>query len=759
MKNKTASRFFPPEMKPLQRPTPCKNKADWNRVLQGVLRDYQKFLRKGERNRISALDINGAMGKRRADVILSSVEDVCRRYEEMQSSMPYENSIGNDWIWLNLPFDTYSHVEADNYLLFAASIWILDRITDWDDQRRALYSLLLRDDRELDDYAWPGVWDCQHDEFLIASVMHLLYERNSNSGAPEFTPEGYRKVLTNSAAAQGGTDPESAGRARYEALLSLLPQEDIQKAVSRFKTLFWAWTDRYYHCTLPLQEAIRQEEAKMDALIAQYNEGRQRFISYAEAVEREFRQAKAGKKAGAKTGSPIVKPPAPSLLENQAPSLTKLSGLSGASTVLSHSMLPTLSPAEQKAAAAAKELDALVDSINEQGDAVAEAQHRLQKFQYTMVRFGRPTHNHLELDFGAEIADRMYDIEIGDPYELCFALLYLIESGDDLPWLYGPGVGLMREVADSLPWTLDPFEEDCDDIWYPDGGYVPESHKPSAIADWDERKYLYNKGRDDDDPRSLAQIVYELTGCLMPRDMHRYDVTQKELSRYGIRGKDAIGLLYSMLALTNARHQNKASNLDAEMQDWIDNGLDTSEDRPVSMNYDELHALSEKRKDEIKTLRAALHEAERSAHSAQKELERLQSEAAAEHRELADLRELLFLQEQPAEETEVAQENGLFPYEVQKDTLIFGGHATWAKAIRPLLTGNIRFLDKDKSFDSAIIRHAEVIWIQTNALSHAQFYGIIDAVRQFKKPVRYFTYASAVKCAMQLAESDQHTDK
>ena len=72
-----------------------------------------------------------------------------------------------------------------------------------------------------------------------------------------------------------------------------------------------------------------------------------------------------------------------------------------------------------------------------------------------------------------------------------------------------------------------------------------------------------------------------------------------------------------------------------------------------------------------------------------------------------------------------------------------------------MLTGNIRFLDKDKGFDSAIIRRADVVWIQANALSHSRYYAIIDAVRQFKKPVRYFSYASAVKCARQLREADR----
>ena len=71
-----------------------------------------------------------------------------------------------------------------------------------------------------------------------------------------------------------------------------------------------------------------------------------------------------------------------------------------------------------------------------------------------------------------------------------------------------------------------------------------------------------------------------------------------------------------------------------------------------------------------------------------------------------------------------------------------------------MLTGNVRFIDKDLIFDTGIIRHADIIWIQTNALSHSQYGRITDTARIFKKPIRYFTNASATICAEQLMEED-----
>ena len=137
------------------------------------------------------------------------------------------------------------------------------------------------------------------------------------------------------------------------------------------------------------------------------------------------------------------------------------------------------------------------------------------------------------------------------------------------------------------------------------------------------------------------------------------------------------------------------------------------------------------------------------------ELETHLRESELEHRELADLRELVFNRD-IVEEEEIIEEN-LFPYTVQRDTIIFGGHESWVKAIKPMLQGNIRYVGKELVFDTGMIRKADVLWIQANAMSHKMYYRIIDAARMQKKTVRYFTYASAVKCAMQIIDTDKES--
>ena len=69
--------------------------------------------------------------------------------------------------------------------------------------------------------------------------------------------------------------------------------------------------------------------------------------------------------------------------------------------------------------------------------------------------------------------------------------------------------------------------------------------------------------------------------------------------------------------------------------------------------------------------------------------------------------------------------------------------------------GHLRFIDRDLVFDAHVIRNADIIWIQPNAISHSQYYRIVDAARQYRKPIRYFTYASAAKGAEQVTEADK----
>lgn len=96
-----------------------------------------------------------------------------------------------------------------------------------------------------------------------------------------------------------------------------------------------------------------------------------------------------------------------------------------------------------------------------------------------------------------------------------------------------------------------------------------------------------------------------------------------------------------------------------------------------------------------------------------------------------------------------------YPYTVQKSTVVFGGHDTWVKALKPLLKGDIKFIPREMKIDVSLVRYVDVIWVQTNAIPHRSYYSIVNTARKYGKPIRYFTNASAGKAAEQIVENDK----
>lgn len=237
----------------------------------------------------------------------------------------------------------------------------------------------------------------------------------------------------------------------------------------------------------------------------------------------------------------------------------------------------------------------------------------------------------------------------------------------------------------------------------------------------------------------------------MPRDLHRYDAMLKDLGKYGIKQNKAIATLYCMLALSNARRRVNPNNLEADYMRVI------SHEEPVAgttpADWADQKAALEK---QIQQLRSALHTAEKSAEDCKRKLEQQQKQAEAEHRELADLREIVFNQEDDtSSDGEVTIDSKIYPYTVQKSTVVFGGHETWVKALKPLLKGDIKFIAREMKIDVSLVRYADVIWIQSNAIPHRSYYSIVNTARKLGKPIRYFTNASAAKCAEQIVENDK----
>ena len=177
------------------------------------------------------------------------------------------------------------------------------------------------------------------------------------------------------------------------------------------------------------------------------------------------------------------------------------------------------------------------------------------------------------------------------------------------------------------------------------------------------------------------------------------------------------------------------------------------EDSSTTVDVDVLQSQLQKLREQNKKLTDEAHEQERRARKAEQALATEREKSKADRQELASLREVVFTQDNSSSEERA---NIRLPYEVKSHIVIYGGHDTWRTPMKEFLTGDIRFMDREQSIlDENVMRNADVVWIQPNAISHSKYYKIIGQIRKHDIPVKYFLYASARKCAEQVVLSEQ----
>ena len=365
-----------------------------------------------------------------------------------------------------------------------------------------------------------------------------------------------------------------------------------------------------------------------------------------------------------------------------------------------------------------------------------------------------------------KITDIVKGFTVDDPYAICFGLYYLIEYGDDDPWLLTPGACLIQATTWKLPWTYD--------ILCPEEDYVENDGPiPYTVNNWttqaapEETLDFFNKRHKG---KNYAQIIYDLTGCIPPIGKHPFEKDRLRLIEEGMDKECARRIIdyaellflreyqveprrYSFVTdefLTGFEQQSIKEANRRQSREKIETGDEESEEE--SSPEEQYKKALEKADKEIKGLRDMLHAERRDASKEYAKLEQELKVLRMEHRELADLRELVFNRENEVDEK--ARQKIDYPYTVRKNTVVFGGHDSFLRAIKPMLN-NVKFMELEQyGFDPNIVRNADVVWVQTNCISHSQYKNIVKIVRTAGVQLRYFGYASAEKCAEQLVLED-----
>ena len=280
---------------------------------------------------------------------------------------------------------------------------------------------------------------------------------------------------------------------------------------------------------------------------------------------------------------------------------------------------------------------------------------------------------------------------------------------------------------------------------------------------------------------SESQLFYIATGNLLPRDRIPSGRLSDWFQSQGLPPERAQALAYaahifSRLDDARARDEIKISRDMAGQARNQEQEQNQQQNQPRNQKQEQNQARNQKRNQDgaqdanpaadsdgannnnagrelsrqLKEARQAVYEANQNVRQLQERLKQEETRSARDRMELNGLRETIFrMKSGEVPENRPADENIEFPWQCKRRILIFGGHDTWSKSIRPLLPG-ARFFDRESLPDLNAIKGADVVWIQANALSHKFYYRIIDAARKENIPVQYFGFASARKCAEQL---------
>lgn len=343
--------------------------------------------------------------------------------------------------------------------------------------------------------------------------------------------------------------------------------------------------------------------------------------------------------------------------------------------------------------------------------------------EYLVKHFGQ---------LGAEIAEAF---QVKDPFETCAAYLLLSYKNDDIINITSVSAAVLYNAVSKLPWAVKSNLTEKTET------YKPDYSLKYPVVDLDNPDQVFNGYE------NFPQLLFNSTGWLYPRHTQQVTIDYERVIKLGLPEIT----LHEIACLSTVLMNREIIQPDRYLAQIIDTKTEEPSDQESCDRYDstELDCLRK----EIALLRSSLHDAERRARQAEQVVSKTKEQSANELKELYDLREALFQLRHDKAEPDEENNDINFPYETPSKICVFGGHDTWLKSIKPLLP-NTRFISREVQPNPDIIKNADIIWLQSNSMSHSYYYKVIDTARANNIPCRYFRFASAQKCAEQLATND-----
>ena len=663
-------------------------------------KEYGEYLRWAHR-RVSwpaqtreGFDLDPLRLERRTTAAVQLYED----FREILRETAPELECRADEVWLKLCLGAIIGMDGIDFscnILLGASIWILDCLAKCGRFEEAC-KLFPIEPITYDDIPCPEVHDMRHADQAILGVLWIIMHRNDDCAGLSVTGTyALARTMMDDFTAKNLHHQDVPSRKRFMHLLDLLPKEEIETATNAY------------------QRQYRDVMKRMITSYAIHYDVRDRLESDLRSVNRSaLSMLRDAYDVGQEAKQQLT-----DMLENRTvPVFSAPDHYSG----------------KLRSCAIFGQGNMLEDKISSIDGKLNELTGRICVY-HTLSKADK------HKAFTPSVCKIWDDFKIASPYELCFAVLYLIEQGSDLPWIYGINSNLLGFCANALPWcNITDLDVDAD--WE-----IPE---PAELYD-QENYSLYNTyfcdrtGQKIDYATryNLPQIIYGRTGYLLPRTVYEEDKTRRWLERFDLLATPLASIALSTIDLTsNHARRTHISAPSVETEDG------TPDPQELMTRIQELEA-------ERKALRQEAHNAASEAKQLREQLSTMEATAGRDRQELADLRELAF--SMSTEEPEIPADCTMdYPQHTTRNILVFGGHPSWYNEIRQKLP-DVRFYRHESKPDRQMIRNADEIWFQPNALSHKLYDAVTDCAAGHAIPIRYFRYASASKCAEQLIQAQR----
>ena len=380
--------------------------------------------------------------------------------------------------------------------------------------------------------------------------------------------------------------------------------------------------------------------------------------------------------------------------------------------------------------------------------------------QFTLTSLSAPdsrenTANTYNKLIPSKYLDDIVMFSVNDPFDMAFALFYLLDTDSDIPWLYLGSISVAYTVVDQLPFDT-PIQ-------------IPENLEYCSSINSEMYKNKYNgcrwKNATDckGNPatrsfgKNLSHILYRYGFSLYPRIIHPVQDLDNCFEELGITDENEKTVYSLLLNLINTTPDSAESLLYYKLRTSEDESPEDdspeADDKSKDEHYDSICQQNADLRKKNRQLQEALREEYRLKKDIEQQLRSLQSEKEKLHNELSDLRSLVFNVNNVSEDQNV--DNSIkFPQNTTAKIVSFGGHPSWISEMKKLLP-DVIFCSPETIPNIDLIRGADEIWIQTNCISHAAYYRIINNVSGYNIQLHYFKYAGSHKCADQLIRTER----